>query len=421
MFKLNLLRKFWSGLDEGIFDLSFVYRNLTLLSESSYELESDSFGRLSLRNRGFFLRNLFTLGREKRRLKKATICTVMSFLYPIRTPLIPNKILLLMNKKSALIEKIMEQRGKTKEIEETLQEFKTIMYVQYIIVKKASKACSFAKETREVTKVKMALKQGVNPILMIRGFSGTYLMRSLDYKKVGVFKPFDEEMMAPNNPSGNDFRGPLGVRSVRSGLLVGLGMHREVAAYLVSKKLKLNIVPKTIYASFSDPIFGGIQGLIVRKRTASKEKWGSFQDFKQDFLSLVKFSKEQLALISIERIQALFILDVVIGHLDRHFANILCNGPEIFAIDNGLSFPDKKSVFKEWHWRHMPQLDIPVLEELSEKVFKLDALALAKQLQKRCSLSYSDVMYMIERIEVLRQGIKAKLTCKEIVERFIEK
>ena len=72
---------------------------------------------------------------------------------------------------------------------------------------------------------------------------------------VGLFKPFDEEIYAPNNPLGPDFRSPLGDRTGHVGIRVGEAVHREVAAFCVDAFFGFGIVPKTYYASFIHPAF----------------------------------------------------------------------------------------------------------------------------------------------------------------------
>jgi hypothetical protein len=43
---------------------------------------------------------------------------------------------------------------------------------------------------------------------MDSGTSGSYFLESVERKKIAIFKPFDEEPYAPNNPKG--YVGKLG-------------------------------------------------------------------------------------------------------------------------------------------------------------------------------------------------------------------
>ena len=51
-------------------------------------------------------------------------------------------------------------------------------------------------------------------------------------KVVSIFKPYDEEPFAPNNP--RNFVGELGGHGFRSGILSGESATREVAAFMLS-------------------------------------------------------------------------------------------------------------------------------------------------------------------------------------------
>lgn len=62
---------------------------------------------------------------------------------------------------------------------------------------------------------------GLKPELMEYGTAGTYFLKDITRKIVGVFKPIDEEAFAPNNPKGNI--GEFGSKSFRSGVLSGEG------------------------------------------------------------------------------------------------------------------------------------------------------------------------------------------------------
>ena len=51
------------------------------------------------------------------------------------------------------------------------------------------------------------------------GTSGTYFLDNHLKKKVAIFKPFDEEPYAPNNP--RNYVGKLGDVGIRKGILSG--------------------------------------------------------------------------------------------------------------------------------------------------------------------------------------------------------
>jgi hypothetical protein len=60
---------------------------------------------------------------------------------------------------------------------------------------------------------------GLKPELMEYGTAGTYFLKDITRKIVGVFKPIDEEAFAPNNPKGNI--GEFGSKSLDLGYFQG--------------------------------------------------------------------------------------------------------------------------------------------------------------------------------------------------------
>lgn len=399
---------FITGLSPRRFDISAVRSNLKkLVCDQESSLEATSRGKLQRRKRFFFWRNLLTLGMQKRRLHRAILFTAYAFFYQMRCPLVPKQILLLMRKKSAVLEKVPA-------VKEVLRSYQELSLIQYRLVRKAQLACTRARKTKEVQLAKEGLKWGAKPILLLHAMGGTYLMRTKEYKPLAIFKPFDEEIGAPLNPSGDLFRGELGKRSVRSGLFVGEGIHREVAAYLVSKWLSLHVVPRTVYATFSDPVFGGVCAMGKKPQ----EKWGSFQSYVEGFHHFSKLNQEQRKALLETSVHALFLLDVIIGHLDRHFANILTKEKEILAVDNALSFPDRMVPFKAWFWQDLEQLKKPLHPSLVKRVLSLNGERLAKHLQKGAYLAYSELACMKRRIAALQDGVRAHLSCKEIITRY---
>lgn len=54
-----------------------------------------------------------------------------------------------------------------------------------------------------VESVRLAIEQGVHPLMISQGSSGSYFARNTDGKVVGVFKPKDEEPYAAGNPKWN--------------------------------------------------------------------------------------------------------------------------------------------------------------------------------------------------------------------------
>lgn len=410
------------------FDFKRVKPNLLLLRKlkRSDLLQADRRGGLVLlktrkERLKFYFLNAVTFGRARRAVNDALYYTTQSFLYEMRTPHYKPHLLMLLKRKRAVIEDVIEKLTlidvDTTEVKKKLREFTLSLYLQLKILASVKKACLRAKETTLIKDVKQALTFHVSPIKTIRGFSGTYIMRNREYKPVGVFKPFDEEIGSPNNPTGNRQRGPLGSEDIRRGVAAGTCLHREVAAFEVSKFLHLNLVPKTTYATFPSQLLLNLEKKFS-KYQGEEQKYGSFQEYKEGFISFGKFSKEEQAKAPLFELQKLFILDVIIGHLDRHFANILYDGKTLVAIDNGLAFSSKKQLYKHWYWLELPQLKEPLLPEVKEIISNISSQNLLKQLYKRCYLPLLALEHTKERIHILQEGAKQNLTPIQITEPF---
>jgi len=87
---------------------------------------------------------------------------------------------------------------------------------------------------------------------MESGTSGVYLFMNGNNEIQGIFKPFDEEPFAPNNPKG--YVGKLHQTGFRKGILSGECAEREVAAYLLDEK-EYHGVPPTSFVEITHPIF----------------------------------------------------------------------------------------------------------------------------------------------------------------------
>ncbi len=105
--------------------------------------------------------------------------------------------------------------------------------------------------------VRLAMYKDIKPkISMEQGTSGTYFLESVERKRIGVFKPFDEEYNAPSNPHGFAYQNKLGSRTDRSGIISGEMAAREVAAFLLDHYYGgVHRVPSTTWIYFYHPSF----------------------------------------------------------------------------------------------------------------------------------------------------------------------
>ncbi|BHF64770.1 Phosphatidylinositol 4-kinase type 2-beta [Sparganum proliferum] len=92
-----------------------------------------------------------------------------------------------------------------------------------------------------------AINSNVFPERIYQGSSGSYFVKNKDGKKIGVFKPKDEEPYGKLNPKWTKWMHKLCCPCFfgRSCLVPNQGYLSEVAASLVDERLGLNIVPTT--------------------------------------------------------------------------------------------------------------------------------------------------------------------------------
>ena len=98
-----------------------------------------------------------------------------------------------------------------------------------------------------VRQAEAAIDQGVDPIRIYQGSSGSYFVKNTDGKTIGVYKPKDEEPYGRLNPKWTKWMHRICCPCCfgRSCLIPNQGYMSEAGASLVDSKLDLNIVPKT--------------------------------------------------------------------------------------------------------------------------------------------------------------------------------
>jgi hypothetical protein len=166
-----------------------------------------------------------------------------------------------------------------------------------------------------VDSVRAAIQQGVHPLMISQGSSGSYFARNRDGKVVGVFKPKDEEPYAAGNPKWNKwihrnlfpcFFGrawyvdvsPASLPNANMllpSLIPNLSYVSEAAAYVLDAQLRTHLVPYTdvVYLSsksFHYPFWD--RYAFSRKRKALPPKPGSFQVFLKGFKDANIFLRE---------------------------------------------------------------------------------------------------------------------------------
>lgn len=380
----------------------------------------------------FFLKNGLLLGDFQHRVEQSVYFTFVSLCIEIYNPFdeeilngfIERKVTLLTRILETRVKKINGQKWAFMAAKLNIAIFERSSLLQKSIIKKMRCALKKQKVPEVVYDAALALKKGLHPILVVQGLSGTYWMRSQNQEIAGLFKPFDEEAFAPNNPCGIDLQGALGKRRMRLGIRVGESIHREVAAYVVDQFFGFGIVPRTYYATFAHPVFyhaltqWKTEGFGLRRSV--KTKMGSFQEYIEGFKNLDKISKEEWDKIPEIEYQLLVVLDVILGNLDRNLGNILIGDEKIAAIDHGLTFPDINGGFSFWYWGKFEQGQKPLAPALVELLrdFPFDALKI--ELKKKCFIDDAACQRMKERVMLFREGVLRGMAPKELSKLFTD-
>jgi hypothetical protein len=257
----------------------------------------------------------------------------------------------------------------------------------------------------------------LEPLMTKSGCSGSYIIQGRKKALVGIFKPCDEEIGSPNNPSELRLRGVFGSKVGNYGIRNGEGVHREVATYVVDRTLKLGIVPKTCYAEFSHGRFyEASQGYFISER---KTKQGSLQEYIVGYKQVSKLSLVEIEQIPADQMHRLLLLDLLIGNMDRNTNNVLTDGSTVRAIDHGLSFPSKHQYARLSHWSRLPQMRLTFFPSLKEKIDALQSELLCGKLRKRCAIYGDALERMRERIAVLQEGARRGLSLKQLIDLMI--
>ncbi|XP_074642686.1 phosphatidylinositol 4-kinase type 2-beta-like [Tubulanus polymorphus] len=270
--------------------------------------------------------------------------------------------------------------------------------------------------------VELAIENAIYPERIYQGSSGSYFVKNCESKKIGVFKPKDEEPYGKLNPKWTKWMHKLCCPCCfgRSCLVPNQGYLSEAGASLVDMKLQLNIVPKTKVVRLASETFN--YNAIDRAKSRTKRniaerlpelgrkfhrlglppKVGSFQTFVNNYRDadywLRRFDSESLPESTARQFQHQFeklvVLDYIIRNTDRGNDNwlikydksevdervqpeeddwSLVKSPDISiaAIDNGLAFPFKHP--DEWraypyHWAWLPIAKIPFSQEIRDLI-----------------------------------------------------
>lgn len=305
---------------------------------------------------------------------------------------------------------------------------------------------------RLVQQARRGLALGFKPALAPDGSGGSYFLSDARKKRVGVFKPADEEPFAENNPRGYVPHSPTGTTGgdgewLRQGIRPGELCLREVAAFLLDHD-GFSGVPMTTLSEARHPALHtagahwtlseggaavGIHSLnspltpVSVSSPSSHEpvkKVGSFQEYVYAECSMDDLSPSK---ISVDEVHKIAILDIRIMNADRNVANILCQripeDPDHFRlvpIDHGYSLRSKCDVaWFDWCWLDWPQMKQPLSKTSRDYVLGLDIEADVRLLQERLNMQNDVLDYFRSSCQILQAGVRAGLTlhdvCSEIL------
>ncbi|OWZ23932.1 Phosphatidylinositol kinase [Phytophthora megakarya] len=223
---------------------------------------------------------------------------------------------------------------------------------------------------------------------------------------MGIFKPRDEEYMAPKNPRGYvKENAVVGVTEhpVNKGFRVGNGALRERAAYLLDNA----------YGSFSGVPETNLMVLNVN----GEEKEGSMQRFVASQCSAEDMGTLKFAIPEVHKIG---ILDVRLFNTDRHAGNILLSAranDQTFGmtpIDHGFCLPSYKQLDgATFDWLQWPQAEFPFTCAELDHIASLDAARDAAVL-RAVGIEEECVTTMRVCTAVLKRGAEAGFSLFEI-------
>ena len=257
---------------------------------------------------------------------------------------------------------------------------------------------SYIKFGKILDSIRNGFYQDIFPELALDGTSGSYFLKNENRKTIAVFKPIDEEAMAPNNP--RKFVGKFGQKTFRTGILSGEACIREVAAYMVDQGLWAD-VPQTTFVELTHPCFTDSQSdplllmntskdevnmfmksvLGIKEKKAIKErnvKYGSLQKFVHAFDVAENLSPD---LFSVDEVHKIAILDIRILNSDRNEANILVKKKKdegeakyiLIPIDHWMSFSGNLEISDmDYCWSSWKQIEEPFSEESLERIEKIN-------------------------------------------------
>ncbi|CAD8163780.1 unnamed protein product [Paramecium pentaurelia] len=290
-----------------------------------------------------------------------------------------------------------------------------------------------SKKTQEIFQnakwaVEGAFMKGITPKLTDFGTQGTYILEDLNHKPVAIFKPYDEEAFAPNNPRG--MRAKMNSPGLRQGILSGEGVDREVAAYLIDQSSgHYHNVPITNYVQICHPAFHEAEEYKQFQYEKIPIKEGSFQLYIKHDDNVGNYGS---GLYPSKEARKIAILDIRILNCDRNEENILVRKKKmnqpigqtrqaydyfLIPIDHGYAYPDCFKICRdEVVWYHWGQMTQPFTQEEKCFIEKIDPIKDIQILREKVKLR--EICLRNARISttLLKLGAQSDLTIHDISE-----
>lgn len=288
-----------------------------------------------------------------------------------------------------------------------------------------------------VKQVAEGFQNGVPPERADEGFGGTYFVSKTQNTKIAIFKPCDEEPLAPCNPKGFVGRS-LGDPGLKPTVRVGEAALREVAAYLLDKG-QFAKVPTTLLMRASHPVFNYVPQLdssqsLGLKRASEGEgssllplKLGSIQEFVPHICDTSEMGTSRFTTRDVQRIA---ILDIRLYNTDRHAGNILVRrvdasqsmepfketGYELIPIDHGFCLPEGLEP-PYFEWQHWPQARMPLGEQELRYIEEIDIEGDKRRLLAELPVLREESLRTMEvSTTLLKKCTAAGLSLSEIAE-----
>jgi len=240
---------------------------------------------------------------------------------------------------------------------------------------------SFQTPPEFLTEAKLGLVTQT-PELCADGTGGTYFLKNAQNKTVAVFKPQDEDPLSKLNPKRTETDAPLHFEGIQA----GEGSLREVLAYQVAPEFFS--VPETYWAEVCHVAFNDGQS-----KSTIKRKLGSLQKF---LPSMSTSEDVGSSLFSIEDVQKIALLDILLVNCDRNGGNILVH-PEthrLVPIDHSFSLPDYRNLrdLQWFEWMNYRQSRQPLTKSAEKFLKELDIQswvekATALKIREECILT----------------------------------